>query len=198
MLTTVPKVVRKVVSDNESYGVGLSPTVYSVDHTVLGGHMSNTVTANQARYFRNSWKWNLKHDICAEMGIEKPASDSGKEAWTEFYEDFAAHLDETIGHAAVSATLDYFSKVKKRATMATARKKAGLTVPKGKAKKAAPAPAADPRSILASAFAAGKIDIDAFTAAIAALNAAPAVKSVEIEGDEAPDLDATGSDDLPF
>ena len=159
-----------------------------------------TTTTNQARYFRNAWTWNLKHDICKDLGVEKPASNAGKEAWGAFYKDFAAHLDNTIGHTAVKATLDYFSRVKKRATMATALKKAGLAAKaKAPSAPATKAPgAADPRSILATAFAEGKITVTEFTAAIAALGVS--VKTVEpIEvGDEAPDLDATGSDDLPF
>ncbi len=155
-------------------------------------------TANQARFFRNAWTWNLKHDICDQMQVEKPASDAGKEAWTEFYAWFAEYLDNTIGAGAVKATLDYFSKVKKRATMATALQKAGLQAAKPAKPTTKPAPeAGDAKAILAEAFASGKITITEFTAAIAALDSS--AKSVEVPVEVEPiDLDATGSDDLPF
>lgn len=73
--------------------------------------------------------------------------------------------------------------------------KTALKAPK--APKAQPAPAQDPKAILAAAFAAGKIDLAAFTAAIAALQGGPA-KTVEAPEVEPIDLDATGSTDLPF
>ena len=154
-------------------------------------------TANQARFFRNSFNWNCKHDICRDLGIEKPASDAGKEAWKSFYVEFASHLEETIGAEAVKATLDYFSKMRNRATLKTALQKAGLeSAPKGKTAEAPAVPVADPRAILASAFAAGKITLEAFTAAIAALGAsAKTVEPIEVEPI---DLDAEGTSDLPF
>ena len=72
----------------------------------------------------------------------------------------------------------------------------GHTKAKATTKAAPAAPAAvvaDPKATLAIAYAEGKIDIDGFTRAIAALNAT--VKTVEVPDIEEHELDLTGSTD---
>ena len=133
------------------------------------------------------------------MCISTPASNAGKEAWSTFYVRFADELNEQLGYDAVSATLDYFSKMKKRAVIETALAKLGCAETAAKAKpkatpKASPtaaAPTTDPVAMLTAAFLAGKLSTADFTAAVAALKA----------GEEQPEatLDLTGTDDdLPF
>jgi hypothetical protein len=122
---------------------------------------SAVVSPNQARALKNSFLWNFQFHMKEEFDyIDWPASDAGREAWTEFYEVFASELEEVCGVEAVSATLEYCIKHKK----------------KGELAKAQPAPAAptvtDPKAIAAQRFASGQIDVTTFTEIVAALNAA--------------------------
>lgn len=135
----------------------------------------SAVSANMARAIKNSFLWNFKFHLKEEFDyLPWPASDAGKEAWTEFYEVFASELEETIGVEAVSNCLDYCIKhKKKKGELATARALLGGESPKAKAPAAPAAPAvANPTAIAAQRFAAGEITVAQFTEIITALNAA--------------------------
>ena len=134
---------------------------------------SAVVSPNQARALKNSFLWNFQFHICKDLGIEKPASDAGREAWTEFYEVFASELEEVCGVEAVSNCLDYCIKHKKKGDLKKARAILGGESPKAKAQPAPAAPTvADPTAIAAQRFASGQIDVTTFTEIVAALNAA--------------------------
>ena len=134
---------------------------------------SAVVSPNQARALKNSFLWNFQFHICKDLGIEKPASDAGREAWTEFYEVFASELEEVCGVEAVSNCLDYCIKHKKKGDLKKARAILGGESPKAKAQPAPAAPTVtDPKAIAAQRFASGQIDVTTFTEIVAALNAA--------------------------
>lgn len=132
------------------------------------------VSANMARALKNSLLWNFGFHIKEEFDyIDWPASDAGREAWTEFYEVFASELEETVGVEAVSNCLDYCIKHKKKGDLKKARAILGGESPKAKAQPAPAAPTVtDPKAIAAQRFAAGEITVAQFTEIVAALNAA--------------------------
>lgn len=135
---------------------------------------TSAVTANMARALKNSLLWNYSvHVRNIFTDITFPASDAGRDAWSEFYKMFASYLDENIGAESVSDTLDYCTKTKKRGSVDKALAKLGRNngAPTPTVKAAASA-SADPKAIAARRFAAGEIGITDFTAIIEALNAA--------------------------
>lgn len=167
------------------------------------------ITVNQARFFRNGFKWNYRFDVCEAMGVTPPASNAGRDAWKAFYADFSDFLTENIGAEAVKATLDYFGRTKKSGKLTTALDKAGIEVDGFMGPAPTPAPTAAPtaapadaRAILATAFAEGTISIADFTAAIAALEGPSngATKVAEVPEPEVVELALVGTDDddLPF
>ena len=146
---------------------------------------SAVVSPNQARALKNSFLWNFQFHMKEEFDyLDWPASDAGREAWTEFYEVFASELEEVCGVEAVSNCLDYCIKHKKKGDLKKARAILGGESPKAKAQPAPAAPTVtDPKAIAAQRFASGQIDVTTFTEIVAALNAAGVTAAV---GDNIP------------
>ena len=204
-----------VVFDNnsQSYCVGLTTGLLCRPLPTLEVTIT-TPTVFQIKALRRNFRNYAAVDIFKTFGFTEPMVSDTKD-WAgslqPYYQRAATHLaSKGVTYDQARAANGFWKKQRNRGTAATGLAKLsfeGAAVSWGKAAvpvaatvTAAPA-AGDPRQIAALRFAKGEISITEFTSIVEALNAAfgaTPVKTVEAPVVETVELDATGSDELPF